>query len=77
MMDSLEILAACDLEINFHMTLTFNNHITSLTQLDVCICQLTDNRLQQFLKNPLFTFSNRKALITNFFNSILYSLYRL
>ena len=73
MMDSLEIIAACDLEINFHMTLTFNNHIPSLTQLDVCIYQLSDNRLQQFLKNSLFTFSNRIALITKFSNSILYS----
>ena len=37
------------------MTLTFNTHIPSFSQLVVCIYQLSGHRLQQFLKNPLFS----------------------
>ena len=50
--------------INFHMRialgqgqekiLTFNTHNPSITQFDVCIYQLSDHRLQQVLKIPLF-----------------------
>ena len=49
------------------MTLTLNAHIPSLTQLVVCIYQLSGHRLQQFLKNPLFSlFTIEKAQITKF-----------
>ena len=37
------------------MTLALNIHIPSLTQLVVCIYQLSGHRLQLFLKNPLFS----------------------
>ena len=37
------------------MTLTFNTYLPSLTQLVVCIYQLSGHRLQKFLKSPLFS----------------------
>ena len=37
------------------MTLTFNTHISSKSQLVVCIYQLSGHRLQYFLKNSLFS----------------------
>ena len=37
------------------MTLTFNTHLSSITQLVVCIYQLSGHRLLYFLKNPLFS----------------------
>ena len=37
------------------MTLTFNTHISLLTQSVACIYQLSGRRLQKFLKNPLFS----------------------
>ena len=60
------------MNINMYMiqgqeiTLTFNIHIPSLTQLVVCICQLSGHRLQEFLKNPLFSLSNREKPVTKF-----------
>ena len=37
------------------MTLTFNTHIPSYIQLDVCSYQLSGHWLERFLKNPLFS----------------------
>ena len=37
------------------MTLTFNTHISSYIQLDVCSNILSGHWLQWFLKNPLFS----------------------
>ena len=37
------------------MTLTFNTHISSYIQLDVCSYYLSGHWLQLFLKNPLFS----------------------
>ena len=39
------------------MTLTFNTHISSYIQLDVCSYYLSGHWLQSFLKNPLFSLS--------------------
>ena len=50
------------------MTLTLNTHIPSLTQLVVCIYQLSVHRLQKFLKNPSFQLFpiETKALVAKF-----------
>ena len=45
------------------MTLTFNTHNTSLAQHIVCIYQLSGHRLQNFLKNTMFSlFSIEKPM---------------
>ena len=45
------------------MTLTFNTHITSLAQHVVCIYQLSGHRLQNILKNSMFSlFSIEKPM---------------
>ena len=47
-------------------TLTFNTHITILTQLVVCIFKLSGHRLQQFLKIPqLSLFRREKPKLPN------------
>ena len=38
------------------MTLTFNTHISSYIQLDVCSYYFSGHWLQLFLKTPLFSF---------------------
>ena len=47
------------------MTLTFNIHIPSRSQLVVCIYQLSGHRLQYFLKNPLFSLFPKKPKFPN------------
>ena len=37
------------------MTVTFNTHLPSLTQLVVCMYHLSGHLLLYFLKNPLFS----------------------
>ena len=60
------------MNINMYMiqgqeiTLTFNIHIPSLTQLVVRIYQLSGHRLQEFLKNPLFSLFTREKPVTKF-----------
>ena len=48
------------------MALTFNTHIPSYIQLDVCSYQLSGHWLQYFLKNPLFSlFPIEKPMLPN------------
>ena len=44
-----------DLGPRSKMTMTFNTHLPSLTQLVVCMSHLSGLRLLYFLKNPLFS----------------------
>ena len=49
------------------MILTFNTHISSYIQINVCSFYLSGHWLQKFLKNStVFTFSYRKAEVTKF-----------
>ena len=49
------------------MTLTFNTHLPSLTQLVVYMYQFLGHRLLYFLKNPLVSlFSYRNVYVTKF-----------
>ena len=48
------------------MTLTLNAHIPSITQVGVCIYQLSGQRLHKFLKNPLFSlFPMERPMLQN------------
>ena len=47
------------------LTLTFNTHVSSYVQLDVCSYQLSGH-CSSFCKSTVFTFSYRKALVTKF-----------
>ena len=53
------------------MTFTLNTHITSFTQLAVCIYQLSGHRLQYFLKNPLFSLFFIEKPVTKFDHAVL------